>query len=107
MRNRDIVFINKFPVYSTVLRPALMISNNLIFDEINNLYNIVIKNSNVLKELIDDEKTDLNISPILMNMQLAANQVFEKVINNIRGKAGFIRSNVMGKVFKIAHLKLS
>src|SRR5690606_29838818 len=73
--NRDKVFINKFPVYSTTLRPALMMDSSLIFDEVNNLYNSLIMNINTLKESTEAEKKDISVLPMLFNMQMTANQI--------------------------------
>ena len=94
--HKHLVFVNKFPVFSTVLRPALMMNESLVFDEINNLYNSVVHNSNLLKETTDVEKTDINVLPILLNIQMFVNQIYEKTLENIKGKTGFIRGNMLG-----------
>jgi len=97
-KNKEHVFINKVPVYSTTLRPALMMKEKLIFDEVNNTYNSIILNSNIIKEVnqIESEDGKLTIYPLMYNIQLQANQVFEKIVDNIKGKSGFIRNNMMG-----------
>jgi DNA-directed RNA polymerase beta' subunit len=94
--NQHLVFTNKIPVFSTTLRPALMMKDNLIFDEINNMYNSVILNSNMVKTSTEDERSDINTLPIMVSIQLMVNQIFEKTIDNIKGKTGFIRNNIMG-----------
>jgi DNA-directed RNA polymerase beta' subunit len=93
VRNRDLVFVDKLPVFSTILRPALIKRNNMIFDEINNLYDSVIMNVNIIKEGAGGA---MGVLPSLANVQDFANQIYEKIIENVRGKSGFIRSNMMG-----------
>lgn len=95
--NREFVFIDKMPVFSPVLRPAMMMpNNNLIFDEINNFYNSIILNSNIIKSSTEGERTDVVINPLLADIQFFANDIYEKIIENMKGKTGFIRNNIMG-----------
>jgi DNA-directed RNA polymerase beta' subunit len=96
VENFDIIFIDKIPVFSTILRPAIMMKENLVFDEINNVYNNIINSNNQIKDSAKSEQTDLNILPILANIQSMVNELFDKVIENIKGKTGFIRNNIMG-----------
>ena len=93
---RDILFINKLPVFSPILRPAVMIGENFIFDEINNLDNMLIQNSNTIRELIENGQNELHTEPLLTTMQFNSNQIWEKIIDNLRGKNGIIRGNILG-----------
>jgi hypothetical protein len=70
--------------------------DNLIFDEINNMYNSVILNSNLIKNSTESERTDLNILPLLFSIQMSVNEIYDKTIQNLKGKTGFIRNNMMG-----------
>jgi len=91
--NRDKIFINKIPIYSITLRPALMIKDTLKLDEVNNYYNLIIRNSNLIKAEIDNDVINM---PLLYTIQNEANKVFDKVLENIKGKDGFIRNNMIG-----------
>ena len=91
--NRDKIFINRMPVYTTTLRPALMIKDTLKFDEVNNFYNLIIRNSNLIKTEVDNDIVNL---PLLFTIQVEANKIFDKVLENIKGKDGFIRNNMVG-----------
>jgi DNA-directed RNA polymerase subunit beta' len=93
---KNLIFVNKIPVYSTILRPALMMRENLIFDEVNNDYNSLILDSNTLKEEIKVEKKELITLPLLAKMQTTLNRIFDKGIENLKGKSGFIRNNILG-----------
>jgi DNA-directed RNA polymerase beta' subunit len=96
--NREFIFIDKLPVFSPILRLAVMKKNNnvLIFDEINNLYGLCISNANLLKDVTDIETTKLYINPILLNIQKTFNGVFDKIVDGIKGKTGFIRNSMVG-----------
>lgn len=95
-KNKDIIFINKIPLFSPILRPALMMKDSLIFDKINNSYNQIIKNSNMINENIKTEETDINILPLLNDIQETFNEIYVKIIKALKGKNGFFRNNLMG-----------
>jgi len=96
--NRKYLWISKYPVTPTILRPVVIIKDSLIFDEINNCYNILISTSNMVKKSENvRDKNDLEILPQLYNIQIKLNEVFDKLLESIKGKHGFIRSNIMGR----------
>jgi DNA-directed RNA polymerase beta' subunit len=94
--NRELVFIDKIPVFSPTLRPAMMMGESMIFDEINNLYNIIILNSNMIKNALEGERNEMSIFPLLTTIQNTMNEVFAKIVESLKGKYGFIRNNIMG-----------
>lgn len=100
LKNKDKVFINKFPVFSHKLRPATMIANHtLVFTEINNEYNFIIQYINEMNDysIKDTEEIDMTVLPLLYQIQKFANIIFNKIINDyLKGKKGFLRKNVFG-----------
>jgi len=95
-KNREILFINKLPVYSLNLRPcSVVIKDKPIFnfDEINVSYNYIIRHSNIINQ---NKNMPLIVLPNLYNIQNKANVIFNKVVDNLSGKYGFIRTNSMG-----------
>jgi len=99
-KNKDKIFINKFPILPTVLRPVVVLNGSLIFDEINNSYNKIIGISNMIKESERGTSSynDLEVIPMLFNIQMELEVIFKKLLDNIGGKTGYIRNNIMGKL---------
>jgi DNA-directed RNA polymerase beta' subunit len=93
---KDLLFIEKFPIINAKLRPALMINNDLDYHEINNHYNGLIKNSNILKNLSDVEVTEFNVNALLAKNQELANNIFDSIIAELSNKGGYIRNNLFG-----------
>ena len=103
-----LLFIDKFPVISSKLRPGLIIKGSknknknkkqtkpiIKYDDINGLYNFILEYSNKIKENIEDiEEIDgkLTIYPMMFNLQEYANDVFKYIINNfLKEKKGVLR----------------
>jgi DNA-directed RNA polymerase beta' subunit len=96
-KNYKKVFIKYYPIIPTILRPVVIIQDSLIFDEINNYYNIIITTSNMITEANSIKtKNDLEILPLLYNVQIMLNNIFDKMLQNISGKSGYIRTSLMG-----------
>jgi hypothetical protein len=98
-KNMDKVFIDKFPVFSHKLRPATLLAKNvLVFNEINNYYNFIIQyNTEIRDKVVADGDIDLLTLPLLFNIQMYANTIHTKIINDyLKGKKGFLRKNIMG-----------
>lgn len=98
MNNRDVLFINKFPVFSSKLRPAMMInSNTIVHDQINDVYNFIIKYSNELKASDVEIEGDIQINKLLCNLQDYCNQLNKGIVDGfLRKKQGFLRNNMLG-----------
>jgi len=99
--SKGLLFINKIPVFSSKLRPAMMVGKTLVLDEINNHFNFIIEYSNELKDTIEDgtDLDDIKILklPLLYQIQLYANQVMKTIINEIlKGKKGIFRKIIYG-----------
>ena len=90
------VFCEHFPVSSSRLRPAILINNEFSFDEINILYNSLIKNANTLNNLTTLENISINVETIIFKSQIIINDVYERVIKMISDKDGPIRGDLLG-----------
>ena len=97
LANKDILFVSKFPVVNVKLRPALMIGDTLDYHEMNNHYNGLIKNSNVLRSLNDLELKNINtvIGLVSKNQELI-NTLSESLVNEMSNKEGCIRNSILG-----------
>lgn len=90
----DNVFTDKIPVLSTVLRPAMRTADGLRMDALNNIYINILKSVKILHD-----KTNKSIlSKIYTRSALQAQyfQLSEEIIDNIKGKGGLIRNQIMG-----------
>lgn len=96
----DKIFIKQLPVFSSKLRPGMMIENTLVFDDINKNYNFLIEYSNRLSEIegdIEEDSTKLLVLPLLYQMQIYANGIVDSIINDfLKGKKGYFRKIIMG-----------
>ena len=96
LKYKHLLLIDKFPIINSKLRPALMINSDLEYHEINNHYNGLIKNSNILKELTAIEETELNVNGLINKNQELVNNIFESIITELSNKTGYIRNNMCG-----------
>jgi len=94
IKNLEKVFINKLPVYNVGLRPAIMKGNNLIFDKINNFYNKILYNIKIVKK--KSEIKDSFLLPLLYVIQQNLQKIFLYTVDNISGKSGLLRNNLLG-----------
>ena len=94
--NPGMVMTSKVPVFSHILRPALVVDKQMIFDEVNNLYNLLISNSNVLREYSPEEATEANVNAVLWRIQERANEIFDHVLHVLSGKGGYLRGDLLG-----------
>lgn len=98
IKNYDVLFINKLPVFNSKLRAGMLTGNNTIVgssQELNSYYGFVIKYSNELKKTYADIEGDMQINILLYGLQDYANRIFKEIINKfLRRKEGWIRNNV-------------
>lgn len=95
-QNAELVMTSKIPVFSHILRPALVVDKQMIFDEVNNLYNLLISNANVLSDYTEEEATETNVNAVLWRIQERANEIFEHVLHVLSGKGGYLRGDLLG-----------
>lgn len=91
IKEKASVFVSKIPVYSTFLRPQSQTSDSYYFNSID-------KEIEPLFSLCDRIKSAEAIDEyfVLSRIQLRANKLWEKNLELIKGKNGFIRGQVLG-----------
>jgi DNA-directed RNA polymerase beta' subunit len=96
LENTDKVFMTKVPVFSSALRPAIMVGGDaFVTDEINNTFNMLVATSNQIRDAAEEERTEMFVLPLLASIQDLVVQLFDGVVAKIKGKGGFVRNSVM------------
>ena len=93
MNNRDKVFIQSIPVYTTALRPYHLDGGSLHFEGTNAIYNMMAS----LASKINDDKTSMSKKKkpkdqLLYNLQKKYKELYEELLKIISGKKGSIRT---------------
>ena len=99
------LFTNIFPVFSSKLRPAMLIPGTatnkdvtLKYDDINKIYNFIIEYSNKINAIVgddDDDDVKLRKLNLLYSLQMYSNNVVTSIIDTfLKGKKGIFRKLV-------------
>ena len=96
MKNKEFVFIDKIPVISVSLRPAIMIKDTLRIDDVTIKYAELLKESKVFISKVEGQKLDIIVQAAKTKIQKIYNSLCDLIVEQIRGKDGFIRNNIMG-----------
>jgi DNA-directed RNA polymerase beta' subunit len=94
--NSDLIMVGRIPVFSHILRPALIVNRKLVFDEINNVFNLAIANARALAEYSGPERNEATVNSALWRIQERANELFEHVLRSLSRKQGYIRNSLLG-----------
>ena len=99
MENKDKVFIQSIPVFTTYLRPFDLSSSSLYFEGTNSIYNMIAK---LAKEVNrpKDLKQNKKIKPVntlLYDIQNQYNQLYDEIVSILSGKKGIIRTLFGGR----------
>lgn len=94
--NPELVTTSKIPVFSHILRPALMVDKQMVFDEVNNIYNLLIANADIIRNYTPEEATEANVNSVLWRVQERANELFNHVLHVLSGKGGYLRGSMLG-----------
>ncbi len=94
IRDKDIVWTSKLPVYSTVLRPMGINTENWFFCNLDKHIHPLTSISINLKRA-----TPIEIPLYLYQAQMRANELWQINFQLIDGKNGFVRGSVMGGEF--------
>lgn len=95
--NIDLLFINKFPILPSKLRPGILVKNVITSSKVNKLYNFAIQYSNELKASDIEIEGELNINNLIYNLQIYVNTIVKTIIDiSIKKKKGWLRSHLMG-----------
>lgn len=99
LKNKDKVFIQSIPVYTTYLRPFDLSSTSLYFEGTNAIYNIIAKlaketNSSPTMKMNKKAKSK---NQLLYDIQNQYNQLYEEIVSILSGKKGTIRTLFGGR----------
>lgn len=88
--NLEVLFINKFPILPSKLRPGILVNNVITGSKINPLYKLVIQYSNELKASDIEIEGELKINSLMYNLQMYCNSILKKIIDiNLKKKKGY------------------
>ena len=88
------IFIDKIPVVSTLLRPAMRTADGLKLDVLNKIYINIIEGANTLNSKLD--QLELIENATLQKVQSEFFQLSEEIMKNIKSKYGLIRKQICG-----------
>ena len=98
MQDRDAVFTQSIPVYTTHLRPYRLEGGVLHFEGTNALYNMLANLARVINN--DKNKMDRKKKPkdqLLFDMQMKYKELYDEIIKILSGKKGSIRQLFGGR----------
>ena len=98
MADRDKVFIQSIPVFTTHLRPSDITDNSLFYEPINGMYNMINKfvhQINNKRTRMDNKKKLKN--DLLFNLQIKYMKLYKEIEDILSGKKGKLRSLVSGR----------
>jgi len=93
LKNKNESFIEKIPVVSIILRPAMRTADGLKLDGLNIRYHNILKNIEILK---DTDLIPLIRSATIEQIQAEYFQLSEEIMDNIKSKSGLIRNQICG-----------
>ena len=98
MADRDLVFTNSIPVYTTLLRPLDISANTMYYEKTNGYYSMMVKQA----FWINKNKRKIDRTPKMKNQQLYRFQkkymeLYDEIINIVSDKRGEFRSLVSGR----------
>ena len=102
LNNEDKLWVEHIPIFSALLRPAIMIGKKLNFAEENALYSMMIKMAGNLRKKHKIERIAMTVLPNLYEIQCTLCTLAEKIISNFSGKHGFYRENILGNRFNFS-----
>ena len=94
--HKDLAFTSRIPIFSHILRPAIVQRDMFSYDEINNLFNLVINFNRQLQGLTSEERTPLRIDGILWGIQEKVVEIAEDILTKLSGKFGYLRTSLLG-----------
>lgn len=97
MKNKERLFINKFPIFAAQLRPVMLYGNNVTHDYINDVYNVIVEYSNLIRDLDVELEGGSQLDMLLYGLQTEVNKIVTEVIDGyLKTKKGLIRNNMLG-----------
>ena len=96
LQEKDAVFVSKFPVLSTNLRPSSSTVDTYYYHTVDKIVNTMVTLNNSLQDCADIER-----DYILQRLQKKANDVWDQLFNTLNGKEGWIRGSILGGSLEI------
>lgn len=96
-QNYDKLWINKFPIISSKLRPGILINKVITGPKVNSKYNFAIKYAKELKSSDGDIEGNIQINNLIYQLQIYCNSIMTDIINSfIKQKKGWLRGHILG-----------
>ena len=98
LNNRDKIFTHSIPIFTTLLRPFKLDGGNFAFNDINGMYNMIVKLVHDIN--IDGLKIHRKKKPklqLLYDLQVKINKVYTEIENILSGKKGILRQLFGGR----------
>lgn len=98
MENKDKLFVQSIPVYTTHLRPFKTEGDNFSFEGTNSIYNMMARLVWTINK--DDLRMQNKKKPkndLLYGLQMKYNELYDEIKNIISGKKGTLRSCLTGR----------
>ena len=98
MADRDKLFINSIPVYTTLLRPMDIAQETMYYEKTNGYFNMMVKQA----QMINKNKRKIDRSIRQKNLQLFKLQqkymvLYDEIVEILNGKKGELRNLVSGR----------
>lgn len=98
MENRDRVFTQSIPVFTTLLRPVDVRDGNMYFEEVNAYYNMMnnlVDKINKADTIMSNKKKPKN--KLLFDIQMEMQKLYDEIISILSGKKGRLRQAISGR----------
>lgn len=93
MREKDKVWIQSIPVFTTLLRPIDINAKSLYYEDTNSIYNMI---SKLAWDLNNHTKSTVDRS-LLYDLQMKYNKLYSHIDSILQGKKGALRSLLAGR----------
>lgn len=98
MKDRDKVFIQSIPVYTTHLRPFRIKDDSFTFEGTNDMYNMMCKlAATINKDALKIQRKKKTKDQLLYDLQMKYNELDKELGTSLSGKRGSIRSLFGGR----------
>ncbi len=98
MADRDKVFTNSIPVYTTLLRPVDIAAETMYYEKTNGYYSMMVRQSQMINK--NKRKIDRNVrqkSLQLFRLQMKYMTLYDEVVDILNGKKGELRNLISGR----------
>lgn len=93
----DYIFTDRIEIYSSKLRPAVFLRGDVVLNSINSVLNKIVSTTGLLNDFNKHEESPFLSERLLFSLQETVNTYFDRVIEMVFGKGGYIREKLLGK----------